>query len=64
MDTVSIMFGEVVAKQLMNVSLSDTTICRSIFNLDENINDQLTDKLKDKDFSLQLEKPLIIMIDT
>lgn len=55
MDLVSIMLGDVVTKQLINVLLSNTTIRRRILNLAEDINDQLIEKLKDKDFSLQLD---------
>jgi hypothetical protein len=56
MDMVSIMLGEAAAKQLMNIPLSDTTISRRILDLAEDINDQLIDKLKGKDFSLQLDE--------
>lgn len=40
----------------MNVPLSDTTISRRILDLAEDINDQLIDKLKGKDFSLKLDE--------
>jgi len=56
MDMVSIMLWEAAAKQLMNIPLSDTTISRRILDLAEDINDQLIDKLKGKDFSLQLDE--------
>jgi hypothetical protein len=56
MDMVSIMLGEAAAKQLMNIPLSDTTINRRILDVAEDINDQLIDKLKGKDFSLQLDE--------
>ncbi|KAL4096902.1 hypothetical protein QTP88_021777 [Uroleucon formosanum] len=36
--------------------LSDTTISRKILDLTKDINDQLIDKLKSKDFSLQLDE--------
>lgn len=54
MDMVSIMLGNAAAKHLMNIPLSSTTISRRILNLAEDIKDQLVDKLKDKEFSLQL----------
>lgn len=58
MDMVAIMLGEAAAKQLMNIRipLSDTTIGRRILDLAEDIKDQLIDKLKSKDFSLQLDE--------
>lgn len=52
----SIMLGEAAAKQLMNIPLSDTTISCRILDLVEDINDQLIDKLKGKDFFLQLDE--------
>lgn len=53
---VSIMLGKTAAKQLMYVPLSDTTISRRILDSAKYINDQLIDKLKGKDFSLQLDE--------
>lgn len=42
--------------QLMNVPLPDTILSCRIYDLDEDINDQLIDKLKDKHFFLQLDE--------
>jgi len=56
MDIVSIMLGEAATKQYMNIPLTDTTIGRRIFDLAEDIKDQLINKLKGKDFSLQLDE--------
>jgi hypothetical protein len=46
------------AKHLKNVSLLDVTISHRLLDLAEDINDQLVDKLKDKDFSLQLDEDI------
>lgn len=47
----------------MNVPLSDTTISRRILDLAEDINDKLIDKLKNKDFSLQLDEEFKLWVD-
>jgi hypothetical protein len=55
-DMVSIMVGESAAKQLLNVSLSNNTITRRIYDMSEDMNDQLIEKLKYKHFGIQLDE--------
>lgn len=56
MDMVSIMIGESAAKQLRSVPLSDNTISRRIFDMADDINDQLNEKLKGRYFAIQLDE--------
>jgi len=52
-DIVSTLIGESVENQLKNIPLSNNTISRRI---QDNINDQLIDKLRNKNFAIQLDE--------
>ncbi|XP_008186758.1 zinc finger MYM-type protein 6-like [Acyrthosiphon pisum] len=55
-DMVSTLIGESVANQLKNITLSNNTISRRIQDISDNINDQLIDKLRNKNFAIQLDE--------
>ncbi|KAL4107763.1 hypothetical protein QTP88_018055 [Uroleucon formosanum] len=55
---VSTLIGESVANQLKNISLSNNTISRRIQDISDNINDQLIDKLRNKNFAIQLDEAI------
>ena len=55
-DMVSTLIGESVANQLKNIPLSNNTISRRIQDISDNINDQLIDKLRKKNFAIQLDE--------
>src|SRR6218665_2036488 len=53
---VNLMIGESAGKLLSKVPLSNNTISRRIQHIAEDLNDQLIDKLKGKEFGLQLDE--------
>ncbi|XP_075454497.1 protein FAM200A-like [Ascaphus truei] len=53
---VNIMIGESAGKLLSNVPLSTNTIKRRIEHMAEDLNDQLIEKIKGKEFGLQLDE--------
>ncbi|KAL4148669.1 hypothetical protein QTP88_002841 [Uroleucon formosanum] len=55
-DMVSTLIGESVANQLKNIPMSNNTISRRIQDISDNINDQLIDKLRNKNFAIQLDE--------
>ncbi|KAL4099012.1 hypothetical protein QTP88_023513 [Uroleucon formosanum] len=55
-DMVSTMIGESTANQLKNIPLSRNTISRRIHDISDNINEQLINKLKNKNFAIQLDE--------
>ena len=56
LDLVSTMLGESVAQELKLVPLSNNTICRRIDKIADDINDQLVAKMRENEFSLQLDE--------
>lgn len=56
MDLVSIMIGEQASQQLLKVPVSNNTIRRRIDDMAEDINYQLVDLLKVKEYALQLDE--------
>jgi hypothetical protein len=52
---VNIMIGESAGKLLSKVPLSNNTISRRIQHIAEDLNDQLIEKFKGKEFGLQLD---------
>ena len=56
LDLVSTMLGESVAQKLKVVPLSNNTICRWIDKIADDINDQLVAKMRENEFSLQLDE--------
>ncbi|KAL4132622.1 hypothetical protein QTP88_009744 [Uroleucon formosanum] len=55
-DMVSTMIGESTANQLKNVPLSNNTISRRIHDISDNINEQFINKLRNKNFAIQLDE--------
>jgi hypothetical protein len=55
MDMVNIIFGESMGKQLLPIPLSDSTISRRIQDLGEDLQEQIIEKLRGRDFGLELE---------
>ncbi|KAL4107468.1 hypothetical protein QTP88_017810 [Uroleucon formosanum] len=55
-DMVSTLIRESVANRLKNIPLSNNTISRQIQDISDNINDQLIDKLRNKNFAIQLDE--------
>jgi hypothetical protein len=53
---VSTLIEKFVVNQLKNISLSNNTNSRRIQNISDNINDQLIDKLRNKNFAIQLDE--------
>lgn len=55
-DMVNIMIGESAGKLISKVPLSNNTISRRIQHIAEDLNDQLIEKMKGKEFGLQLDE--------
>lgn len=55
---VNIMVGESAGKPISKVPLSNNTIIRRIHDIAEDLNHQLIEKLKGKEFGLQLDKAI------
>jgi hypothetical protein len=55
-DIVWIMVEESAVKQLLNMPLSNNTITCRIYDMSEDMNDQLVEKLKYKHFGIQLDE--------
>ncbi|XP_075048007.1 zinc finger BED domain-containing protein 5-like [Mixophyes fleayi] len=55
-DMVTIMVGESAGKLLSKVPLSNNTMSRRIQHMAEDLNDQLIEKIKGKEFALQLDE--------
>ncbi|XP_060846219.1 zinc finger BED domain-containing protein 5-like [Rhopalosiphum padi] len=55
-DMVNIMVGESAGKLLSKVPLSNNTVSRRIHHMAEDLNDQLIEKIKEKEFGLQLDE--------
>ena len=60
-DLASTMIGERAAEKLKLVPLSNDTVCRRIGDMTLDIHDQLIDRMKEREFSLQLVKRLIVV---
>ena len=58
-DLASTMIGEGAAEKLKLVPLSNDTVCRRIGDMALDINDQLIDRMKEREISLQLDKRLM-----
>ena len=56
MDRVRTLIGDNAAKKLKDVPLSDSTICRRIEDVGVGITDQLIRRLKDNEFTIQLNE--------
>jgi hypothetical protein len=56
LDMVNIMVGESAGKLISTVPLSNNTISRRIHHIAEDLNDQLIEKMKGKEFGLQLDE--------
>jgi hypothetical protein len=56
LDMVNIMVGESAGKLISKVPLSNNTISRRIHHIAEDLNDQLIEKMKGKEFGLQLDE--------
>jgi hypothetical protein len=52
----STLIGESVANQLKNIPLSNNINSRRIQDISDNINDQHTDKLRNKNVAIQLDE--------
>jgi hypothetical protein len=50
------MFGEECAQQLRNIQLTDNTISQQIDDMLEDFEEQLIEKLRNKYFSIQIDK--------
>ena len=59
LDLVSTMIGESAAQKLKALPLSNNTISRRIDKILDDINDQLVAKIREKEFSLQLDEETI-----
>ncbi|XP_075042389.1 SCAN domain-containing protein 3-like [Mixophyes fleayi] len=57
-DMVTIMVGESAGKLLSKVPLSNNTMSRRIQHMAEDLNDQLIEKMKGKEFALQLDEAI------
>ena len=55
-DMITCLLGEDEAKELKSIPLSDPTISRRVSDISKDLKDQLSEKLKDKPFSLQVDE--------
>lgn len=55
-DMVNIMVGESAEKLFSKVLLSNNTVSRRIHHMAEDLNDQLIEKIKEREFGLQLDE--------
>lgn len=56
LDMAKIMIGEEAGKQLLKIPLSNNTISRRIYDISEDISNQLINSLRGKEFGIQLDE--------
>jgi len=56
LDMVNIMVGESAGKLLSKVPLSNNTVSRRIHHMAEDLNDQLVEKTKEREFGFHLDE--------
>jgi hypothetical protein len=56
--TVTTLLVESSAKQLLYIPLSNDTVCRRIADIVEDLNEQLSEKIKNKSFAIQIDEAM------